>query len=131
MNFDFSEEQRMFKDALERVTRDKIEPLIAACPKDEPLPRAVCEKIREILLPMGIHGARVPEEYGGSGLGPVGLGIAAEMNPSAYTGTQVREPLHATAAATRAATSAERVTSAAKKEARPPASVMLATTRSP
>ena len=80
MNFDFTDEQRMFKDALERVVREKIEPLLASYP-EEPLPRDACVKIREILLPLGIHGSRVPVEYGGSGLGAVGLGIAAEIIP--------------------------------------------------
>ncbi|MES2631875.1 MAG: acyl-CoA dehydrogenase family protein [Pseudomonadota bacterium] len=81
MDFEFSEEHRMFKDSLERVNREKIEPLLASYPKDDPLPREACERIRELLLPFGIHGARVPEEYGGSGLGAVGLGIAAETLP--------------------------------------------------
>ena len=71
MDLEFSEEQRMFKDALERVVRDKIEPLLASYP-EEPLPRDACVKIREILLPMGVHTAHVPLEHGGSGSGAVG-----------------------------------------------------------
>ena len=81
MNFDFTDEQKMFKNALERVVREKIEPLLASYPEDQPLPRDACVKIRETLLPLGIHGSRVPVEYGGSGLGAVGLGIAAEIIP--------------------------------------------------
>ena len=49
MDFDFSEEHRMFKDSLERVNRDKIEPLLASYPQDDPLPREACERIRDIL----------------------------------------------------------------------------------
>jgi len=80
MDFEFSEEQRMFKETLERLVRDKIEPLLASYP-EEPLPRDACVKIRETLLPMGIHTARLPAEHGGSGLGAVGMGIAAETIP--------------------------------------------------
>ena len=81
MNFDFSEEHQLFKDALERLVAREIEPLLASCPADAPLPRDACVRIREILHPMGIQGARVPVELGGSGLGAVGLGIAAQTIP--------------------------------------------------
>ena len=81
MDFNFSQEHQLFKDTLERLVTREIEPLLARYPADEPLPREACERIRELLLPMGIHGARVPTALGGTGLGALGLGIAAQTLP--------------------------------------------------
>ena len=80
MDFEFTDEQNMFKSSLDRAVREKINPLLESLP-EKPLPREACEKIRDILKPFEIHGARIPEELGGSGLGTVGLGIAAESIP--------------------------------------------------
>ena len=80
MDFEFTEEQNMFKSSLDKVVRGKINPLLESYP-EAPLPREACVKIREILKPFEIQGARIPEEYGGYGLGAMGLGIAAESIP--------------------------------------------------
>jgi alkylation response protein AidB-like acyl-CoA dehydrogenase len=81
MDFNFTDEQKLYKNTLERITREKIEPLLASYPEDRPLPMEACVKIRELIEPLGIQGCRVPMEYGGTGLGAVGLGIAAETIP--------------------------------------------------
>jgi len=80
MNFDFTEEQRMFKDALERVVREKIEPLLASYPRTSRCQGSLCKDPGDSIASwnswrQGARGIR------GSGLGAVGLGIAAETIP--------------------------------------------------
>ena len=81
IDLSLSDELKIYRDTLERIVPEKIEPILASYPPDEPLPRDGCVKIRELLTPLGIQACRVPLEHGGSGLGAVGLGIAAETIP--------------------------------------------------
>ena len=82
MNFDLSDEQKMLAEQArgllaERVPFDRLRKLIDADPFggaewDEPLWRELAE--------MGFLGARIPEDFGGLGLGDLDLGvISAEL----------------------------------------------------
>src|SRR5271154_885838 len=76
MNFDFSDELKQLRDEARRF-------LTARCPpsaprrileSDEPFDRELWKSIAE----MGWTGAAIPEEYGGVGLGRLGVCVIAE-----------------------------------------------------
>lgn len=81
MNFEFTEEQKLWIDALQRLVAKEIEPFLKAHPVDKPLPKEACLKIVQLVKPLGALGLRVPAELGGSGLGNVAAGILAEAIP--------------------------------------------------
>jgi alkylation response protein AidB-like acyl-CoA dehydrogenase len=81
MDFEFTEEQKMLQATIERVIKKDIQPLMASYPEDRPIPKEACLQIMRWLQPLGALGARIPIEYGGSGLGPVGLGLFYELIP--------------------------------------------------
>lgn len=76
MNFDLSDEQKMLAEHLrallsERSPHDRLRALIDAdAAWDEPLWREMAG--------LGFLGVAVPERYGGSGLGPLDLGVVSE-----------------------------------------------------
>src|SRR5579872_2458736 len=76
MNFDFSDDLKMLRDQARKFLRDRNSVAAArrvlesAEPYDKALWRAIAE--------MGWTGAAIPEEYGGAGLGHLGLCVLAE-----------------------------------------------------
>ncbi len=83
MDFEFNEQQKMFKAALETVVKKEIKPLLAKYPSNKPLPKEVLLKILQLYAPLGALGITVPESAGGSGLDYVSMGIVAETAPDA------------------------------------------------
>lgn len=81
MDFEFNEQQKIFKQALEDVNKREIEPFLARFPEDKSLPREAQSKLLQIAKPLGLSGAQVPVEDGGSGLDMVSVGIATEIIP--------------------------------------------------
>ncbi len=64
LNFEFTEEQRMFKDMIVDFGQNEIEPLVEDAEKNELFPVELFPKLGE----MGLLGIVFPEEYGGVGL---------------------------------------------------------------
>lgn len=81
MNFDLTSDQRQLQEAATRLSQKKFMPLLAAYPKDAPLPKSAMLQIFEVLAEFGLTGARVPEELGGSELGMLDYGLAFEQLP--------------------------------------------------
>lgn len=81
MDFELSEDEKMYKSAIEEMTKKHIEPLLASYPSTEALPSEGCLKLMRLFQPMGILGCRIPEKDGGSGLGLIKAGIFAEAVP--------------------------------------------------
>ncbi|WP_158969940.1 acyl-CoA dehydrogenase family protein [Chachezhania sediminis] len=66
MDFEFTEDQRALRDLTRRfVEKEMAKDTIAAWDRDNELPMALLDKMAEI----GLMGATIPEEYGGSGGG--------------------------------------------------------------
>ena len=79
MDFEFTEQQKMFKEAVQDLNERELKPLLAQCPPDEPLSREVVFGILKMFQPLGVLGAGIPAEAGGSGLDKISLGILAEI----------------------------------------------------
>lgn len=63
MSYDLTEEQKMFRDMVRRLTREKIAPRAAAIDHDGIFP----EDIYKLLCENNLMGTSFPEEYGGTG----------------------------------------------------------------
>ncbi len=64
LDFEFTEEQRMFQDMIVDFGQNEIEPLVEDAEKNELFPLELFPKLGE----MGLLGIVFPEEYGGVGL---------------------------------------------------------------
>ena len=74
MDFKFTEEQVMLKEAFAQFAKDEIAPFAAKWDEEDHVPMDILPKLGE----MGIMGIFVPEEYGGVGLGHVERCMALE-----------------------------------------------------
>lgn len=76
MDFDFSDEQKQLQDHVRRFLTDKCgsDAVRAVLDGDAPFDRVLLKGLGEL----GVLGAAIPEEYGGSGMGPLELCIVAE-----------------------------------------------------
>jgi len=74
MDFDFSEEQRMFKEAIRSFAEKEISPLVDEAEKTATFPLQLFPKMGEL----GYLCVRYPAEYGGAGIGKIGDCISVE-----------------------------------------------------
>lgn len=74
MDFKFTEEQQMLREAFAQFAKEEIEPNAAKWDEEDHVPMELVPKMGD----MGIMGIFVPEEYGGVGLGHVERCIALE-----------------------------------------------------
>ena len=74
LDFEFTDEQEMFRDTIREFGQNEIEPLVEEYEKKEDFPKALFPKLGE----MGFLGITFPEEYGGVGLDKVTDCIFAE-----------------------------------------------------
>jgi alkylation response protein AidB-like acyl-CoA dehydrogenase len=74
MDFEFTEEQMMFREAIENFAKDEIAPLVDEAEKNEEFPVQLLPKMGEL----GYLCPGYPVEIGGGGLGLVGDCIAVE-----------------------------------------------------
>src|SRR3990172_7960280 len=63
MSYELTEEQKMFRDMVRRLTREKVAPRAAAIDHEGKFPR----DIYELLCENNLIGTAFPEEYGGVG----------------------------------------------------------------
>ncbi|GGA19897.1 acyl-CoA dehydrogenase family protein [Psychrobacillus lasiicapitis] len=68
MDFNFSEDVILLKDAIRKFVREEVEPLAMEIEEKDEIP----EKIVALSKEMGLFGLSIPEEYGGLGLDLVG-----------------------------------------------------------
>ena len=74
MNFEYSQEQKLFRDLIREFGRDFVEPGLREADKAEAFPRdALAEMSR-----LGLLGAAAPETYSGGGLDLLTQAIIAE-----------------------------------------------------
>ena len=81
MDFEFSETERLLAETAKRVVTREVDPVLAAHPADQALPKAVMLDLYRAVADLGYTGARIPEDEGGSGLTYVMLGILNEALP--------------------------------------------------
>ena len=74
MDYHFTEEQGLLRDAFAQFAKEEIAPHAAAWDAEDHVPMDIVPKLGE----MGIMGVFVPEEYGGAGLGHIERCMALE-----------------------------------------------------
>lgn len=74
MNFELTEAQKMFREAIKDFAQREIAPLVEEAEKNASFPLHLFPKMGEL----GYLCARYPEKYGGSGLGKIGDCICVE-----------------------------------------------------
>jgi glutaryl-CoA dehydrogenase len=70
---ELTEEERMVRDTARAYAQDKLFPRVLTAYREERFDRAVVTEMGEL----GLLGATIPEEYGGSGMGDVAYGLIA------------------------------------------------------
>jgi len=83
MDFDLTEEMQMLKDMSYKFAVNELTPIAQKCDADEKYDRDTVKKAAEI----GLVGAWVPEEYGGAGVGTLGVAIITEQLSRVDMGT--------------------------------------------
>lgn len=81
MDFRPTEDQAMLRDAVQRMVRTDIEPVIDAHPKDKPLPKDAMLQIYAALAQMGLTAPRLPASAGGGEMKMLDYGMAFELLP--------------------------------------------------
>lgn len=74
MDYFFSEEEIRIRDLARQVAQDKIAPVVAECDREAKFPWEIMKTLGE----MGFFRIFIEKEYGGLGLGIMGLVLAAE-----------------------------------------------------
>jgi acyl-CoA dehydrogenase len=81
MHFELSDTERMLAETARRVTARDVDPVLAAHAPDRALPKDVMLELYRAAVSLGLAGARIPAEDGGSGLTHVMLGLLNETLP--------------------------------------------------
>ncbi|MFQ5504504.1 MAG: acyl-CoA dehydrogenase family protein [Planctomycetota bacterium] len=74
MDFTFTEEQEMLRETVRSWTNSELKPLAAQIDQEHEIPASIIEQIKEL----GFLGVHLDEEYGGAGLGEIGICIFME-----------------------------------------------------
>lgn len=74
MDFSFTEEQNMLRETVRDWTRAELMPLAARIDAEHEIPQSVFDQLAEL----GCYGVHIPEEYGGAGMGELGICIFME-----------------------------------------------------
>jgi alkylation response protein AidB-like acyl-CoA dehydrogenase len=74
MDFDLSEEQKLIQQTARRIAREVVAPRADEIDETGEYPHDIFEAFKEV----GLFGAGLPQEYGGSGAGVLALALAIE-----------------------------------------------------
>jgi len=89
VEFEFSEQQRLFREAIKDFANKEIAPVARDCDERGEFPPSLFRRLGEL----GYLGVRFPEEYGGSAAGLVSGAIMAEemayVSPGVFLGVYV------------------------------------------
>jgi acyl-CoA dehydrogenase len=83
MDFDLTEEMKMLRDMSYKFAQNELTPLARQCDAEETYDRDSVKKAAEI----GLVAAWAPEEYGGAGVGSLGVAIITEQLSRVDMGT--------------------------------------------
>src|SRR5690349_2033533 len=70
---ELTEDERMVRDTARSYAQEKLFPRVLSAYREERFDRAIMSEMGAL----GLLGATLPEEYGGSGFGPVAYGLIA------------------------------------------------------
>jgi acyl-CoA dehydrogenase len=90
MNFEFNENQTMFRDMVRDFSRQEIAPIAQLMDEEGTMPDSLLAKLRE----GGFFGLTFPEEYGGMGVDTVTYGLVIEELSKASAGVSVMITVH-------------------------------------
>lgn len=90
LNFELSEEQKLFQETLADFCANKIEPLVEEHEKEEKFPMEIFSMLGE----MGFLGIMYPEEYGGVGMDKVTDCVFAEEMGKAWSAAAMAVNAH-------------------------------------
>jgi len=74
MEWNFPEEIRILQSTVRRFVEREVAPFKDVIDQEERIPEALVSQAREL----GLFGLTIPEEYGGSGVGPLGYAVVRE-----------------------------------------------------
>jgi len=74
MDFEFTDEQQMLRETVRDWTNDNLKPIAAQIDQDHKVPAEIIDEIKEL----GLLGVHLPEQYGGAGMGEIGICIFME-----------------------------------------------------
>src|SRR5688572_20387274 len=74
MDFTFTEEQELLRQTVREFTETEVKPRAAEIDREHRIPGEIIEQIKEL----GFLGIPFPEDYGGGGMGEMGLCVFME-----------------------------------------------------
>ena len=83
MDFQLTQEQKLYAENARRMVERDIEPILSAHSPDQPLPKAELLRIYALLAREGLSAPRLPVEAGGSGMRMLDYGLVFEQLPPA------------------------------------------------
>ncbi len=90
MNFDFTENQTMFRDMVRDFARQEIAPIAQQMDEEGTMPETLVDKMREA----GFFGLTFPEQYGGMGVDTTTYALVVEELSKASAGVSVMICVH-------------------------------------
>ena len=90
MNFDFTENQKMFRDMVRDFARQEIEPIAQQMDEDCDIPASLLEK----MAANGFFGLTFPEQFGGLAVDTITYGLVIEELSRASAGVSVLLTVH-------------------------------------
>ena len=82
MDFDLTDEQRMFRDTLREFVEKEIVPVASEWEREDRYPTEIVETMKEL----GLFGITIPEEYGGLGIDMVSFTLVFEEIAKGWMG---------------------------------------------
>ena len=83
MDFQLDFEQRTIQDSTRKMVARDIQPILDAHDADTPLPKEAMHTIFSKCAELGLTGARIPEDDGGTGMSALTMGLMYEQLPPA------------------------------------------------
>lgn len=83
MEFELSQEQKLYADNARRMVEREIAPILRAHNADQPLPKTAMQTIYSVFARQGLTAPRLPVEAGGSGMRMLDYGLIFEQLPPA------------------------------------------------
>lgn len=83
MDFQLTQEQKLYSENGRRMVETGIEPILRAHSPDRPLPKAELLRIYELFARQGLTAPRLPAQAGGSGMRMLDYGLVFEQLPPA------------------------------------------------
>ncbi len=90
MNFELTDQQKLFQKAIQEFCQKEIKPLAAKIDKEEYFPKELYKKMGKI----GLMGMTVPKKYGGAGFDKISYMIALEEISRACGSTGITVEAH-------------------------------------